>query len=102
MTVDPAIVAPGGVVTVSAGPPECDLNYEPGHQYTIRLRTVGVSSPPIAADVDRDGRFSTALPIPADFPVGSAIIEVTGSPYDECGKNGYGSCAGYWVSVEVE
>ena len=101
MNVDPAIVAPGDVVTVSADPPECDLNYEPGHQYIIRLRAVGVSSPPIRADVDRDGRFSTALPIPADFPLGPATVDVTGSPYDECGKSGSGSCAGYTVAVEV-
>jgi hypothetical protein len=102
MHADPATVAPGGVVTVSAEPPECDLNYKPGHQYTIRLRAVGVSSPPIRAGVDRDGRFSTALPIPADFPVGPATVDVTGSPYDECGKNGYGSCAGYAVGIEVK
>jgi len=101
MHADPAAVAPGGVVTVSAGSPDCDLDYEPGHRYTIRLRAVRVSSPPITVAVDRDGRFSAEVPVPADFPRGSASVDVTGSPYDECGKNGSGSCAGYRVAVEV-
>lgn len=101
MHADPAVTGVGEVVTVSAAPTDCDLGYGPGHRYTIRVRAVRVASPPITVTVDTDGRFSAAVPIPADFPQGPATIEVEGSPYDECGKNGYGSCAGYGVPIEI-
>lgn len=97
----------GTTVTVSSPAAECDLGYSAGHTYSVTLvaegvpGTPGTRTSPVEVEVAADGSFSVPLPIPDGFPRGDASVVVTGSPYDECGKDGTGSCAGYTAAVRV-
>jgi hypothetical protein len=101
LAVSPAEVAAGGTVTVSSPAAGCDLGYGEGHTYTIVLNSRGKSSPPVTAEVARDGSFSADVTVPGDFAAGAAYVVVAGSPYDDCGKDGRGSCAGYAADVLI-
>ncbi|ERK71402.1 hypothetical protein [Leifsonia aquatica] len=97
----------GTTVTVSSPAAECDLGYSAGHTYSVTLvaegvpGTPGTRTSPVEVEVAADGSFSVPLAIPDDFPRGDASVVVSGSPYDECGKDGTGSCAGYTAAVHV-
>jgi hypothetical protein len=97
----------GTTVTISSPPADCDLGYSDGHTYSVTLMapgapgTPGTRTPPVEVEVAADGSFSVPLAIPDDFPRGDASVVVSGSPYDECGKDGTGSCAGYTAAVRV-
>jgi hypothetical protein len=93
-------VTAGGSVTVSSPAADCALGYQEGHTYSIRLSSQAVIARLFTASVGGDGSFSKVIPIPANFPRGTAYILVTGSPYDNCEDGG--SCAGYSTSITVE
>ncbi|WP_313539679.1 hypothetical protein [Leifsonia aquatica] len=97
----------GTTVTISSPAAECDLGYSAGHTYSVTLVAEGVPgapgtrTSPVEVEVAADGSFSVPLAIPDDFPRGDASVVVSGSPYDECGTDGTGSCAGYTAAVRV-
>ncbi|MEV8215056.1 hypothetical protein [Leifsonia sp. NPDC077715] len=98
----PAVVHPGETVVLSSGAASCDLGYARDRLYVVVLQHRELSTPPLHVAVARDGRFETELTVPETFPRGDAVLNVTGSPYDECDDTGSHSCAGYWVPVVVE
>jgi|GEM_PF-6628531 len=98
----PAVVHPGETVVLSSGAASCDLGYARDRLYTVVLQRRELSTPPLHVAVARDGRFEAELTVPATFPRGDAVLNVTGSPYDECDDTGSHSCAGYWVPLVVE
>ncbi|WP_285115103.1 hypothetical protein [Leifsonia sp. fls2-241-R2A-40a] len=101
LSVDPAVVAAGGSVTLASGPARCDLGYERGHTYSVKVMHRQLASPPTVVEVEPSGRFLTRVVIPESFPAGDAVIVVTGSPFDRCAEEGYGSCAGYAVDITI-
>jgi hypothetical protein len=107
LQVTPSTASAGGTVTVSSPAADCDLGYAARHTYAVTLSAQGVPgapgtrTPPVEVEVAADGSFSVALAIPDDFPRGDAFVVVTGSPYDECGHDGTGSCAGYTAPIPV-
>ncbi|WP_290472682.1 hypothetical protein [Leifsonia sp. 71-9] len=108
LQVTPSAPARGGAITVSSPPASCDLGYSDGHSYSVILAaaaaiegTPGPRTEPVEAEVAADGSFSIPVAIPADFPRGDAVVIVTGSPYDECGTDGTGSCAGYAATLSL-
>lgn len=100
LSVAPTTASAGGSVTLSSPAAKCSLDYTSGHTYSIILTNKGVAGKPVTATVARDGAFSTEIPIPADFPHGTAYLIVTGSPHDNC-ENGQ-SCAGYSTTIIVK
>ncbi|MFF2050490.1 hypothetical protein ACFVU2_02715 [Leifsonia sp. NPDC058194] len=101
LVVAPAEVQPGGSLTVSSPPADCDLAYADGHTYRITVGVRETRTSEVEVQVARDGSFSIPIPIPADLPRGEAVVSVTGSPMDDCGKDGTGSCAGYAAYITV-
>ena len=71
--------------------------YAPGKTYTVTLGLVGRAEPKALGTVavNTDGSFKASRPIPATASPGEAYLMVGGSAFDECGRNGLGSCAGY-------
>lgn len=100
LVVEPHTAAPGGSVTVSSPAADCDLGYPPGHTYDVILRHREVATAPQRVRVDADGRFAAAIAVPASFPLGYAVVSVTGSPFDDCDDRG--SCVGYAAELVVE
>ncbi|WP_348787407.1 hypothetical protein [Leifsonia sp. NPDC080035] len=94
LEVTPAVASPGTVLTVSSGAAACDLGYREGHTYTVEVLMPMHRSPQTTIRVGTDGRFQAEVTVPADFPAGDAVVDVHGSPYDDCDDGG-GSCAGY-------
>ena len=100
LSVTPTTASAGGVVMLSSPTAECPIGYATGHTYSVTLTNRGATGQPIIAAVARNGAFSIEVPIPADFPHGTAYIIVTRSPYDNCEDGA--SCAGYSVSLTVK
>lgn len=100
LSVSPSSAAAGSSVTVSSPAASCALNYQDGHTYSVTLSSQKVTSQPVIAPVAPNGRFSEKVPIPADFPSGTAYLLVAGSTYDDCEDGG--SCAGYSVAITVK
>ncbi len=98
--VTPGAAAPGETITVSSEAADCDLGYREGHTYSVAVIVPHHRSPESVVPVDVDGRFSSELTIPADFPSGDAWVVVAGSPYDQCDDT-RGSCAGYGAGLTV-
>lgn len=100
LSASPHDVDRGGIVTLSSPKSSCDVNYEAGKTYSITIMAKDVQSPAVDVPVAKDGSFSDRIVVPADFPVGTAYIIVTGSPLDHCDDVG-GSCAGYAAEIAV-
>ena len=111
LTVSPATAPAGSSVEVSSPAAACEIDYPPGTQYALTLRSLAELDSPGGADdapttvapVAENGEFSATVDIPPDFPKGLAIVGIRGSTFDECGKNpppGV-SCAGYEVVLTV-
>jgi len=97
LAVSPATVKVGGSVVLSAPAFTCGATYAAGKTYTVTLGLVGRSEPkPLGSvAVNPDGSFRATLSIPATASPGEAYLTVGGSAFDDCGKDGTGSCAGY-------
>ncbi len=104
-TVQPAQVAVGGEVTLSAPAAGCDLGYDGGASYEVTLflhgRADAVDLGDVDVDVDVDGSFRMTLTVPADAPPGPAALALAGSSYDDCDDTGSGSCASYGVDLDL-
>ncbi|WP_025158248.1 hypothetical protein [Leifsonia aquatica] len=102
VTATPSTVTAGSTVTVSSTAASCDLGYSSAHTYTLRLTHRESTTQAVNAPVKPDGSFTATVPVPADFPHGTAYIAVTGTAYDDCADSGSGSCAGYGTTIDVE
>ncbi len=102
-TVQPAQVAVGGEVTLSAPAAGCDLGYDDGASYEVTLFLHGRADAVDLGDVDVDvdGSFRMTLTVPADAPPGPAALALAGSSYDDCDDTGSGSCASYGVDLDL-
>ncbi len=100
LAVQPAQVAVGSEVTLSAPAAGCDLGYDDGVSYEVGLVGQGWSVDLGEVEVAGDGSFRAVLPVPADVPPGPGTLAVTGSRHDDC-LDTTGSCAGYGVDVTV-
>jgi hypothetical protein len=101
--VTPPQVAAGSSVTIASAPFKCGGTYPAGKKYQLTLGLVG-RQPAVdlgSYPVNTDGSFAATVPIPADASPGEAGIIVHGSPFDQCGDSGQGSCAGYVVSLTI-
>ncbi|MGO4534199.1 hypothetical protein [Leifsonia sp. 2MCAF36] len=101
LQVEPSVVSPGQVVTVSSRAAGCDLGYAPDRMYNVSLLRAGTGLAPESVAVNQDGSFSTSVLVANTFPSGDATIVVKGSPYDDCADSTFGSCAGYTATISV-
>ena len=102
LTVQPAEVAIGAELVVSAERFACDAHYDEGEQYSLEMAFVSRADPIDLADVDveRDGSFTSTVTVPPAASPGESYVTVHGSPYDEPCDDG-ASCAGYSVRFVV-
>ncbi|MEY9852839.1 hypothetical protein ABH923_002517 [Leifsonia sp. EB41] len=96
----PGVAHPGDEVVLSSDAAACRLPYPPAHTYEVVLQHREVRTPPQRVEVAADGRFQAHIIVPSTFPLGDAVVSVTGSPYDDFEDGA--SCAGYWKPLVVE
>lgn len=102
MSLSEKMAQPGTTITISAPPATCDLGYAEGKEYTLRLiseYSEKYSMTGREIRVNTDGSFSDEVPIPKEFPLGAAMLLISGSPFDDC--EGSDSCAAYAHSFTV-
>ena len=97
----PAVVEPGGTVTVTAAPAACTIQFTDGGHYTLDFGRVGESGV-LWSDrvrVAPDGTFSAVVHIPRDVLAGRAYVRVADGYRFSCDDTG--SCADDSVSIQI-
>jgi hypothetical protein len=98
-TIEPAVVPPGGTITL-ASDTECDAA-QPNGGWSVLIAPVGRPDEGVRTTVTDvfDGSFSVNLSVPATFPIGEAFAGIENWDYSEC--RGSGSCASASASFTV-
>ena len=103
LAASPKVVEHGGMVTISSPKASCDLGYKAGRTYSVTIASKSTQTKVTSVPVNTDGSFSKELVVPVSFPIGTAYIQVKGSPFDLCEDTGSShSCAGYAAEFAVK
>jgi hypothetical protein len=100
ITVEPAVVSPGGTITMSSDT-ACDTAKPPGG-WAVLVAPVGQVGLGVSTTVpdEFDGSFSVMFEVPDYFPSGEAFAGISNWDYSDCPDNA--SCASASGSFTVE